>query len=108
MSTSTFAPTPATSSKANPRDDDLRLTFPRVVRSEWIKFRTLRSTIWTLAITLVLMVGIVTLFSAVVASRATENDARSSSIFVFSIAADLAQLAVVVLGAAVPARLPVL
>jgi ABC-2 type transport system permease protein len=71
------------------------------------------------------VVGIVTLFSAVVASQATEHDARSSSIFVFSIAADLAQLAVVVLGvlvitgeystgmirstlAAVPRRLPVL
>src|SRR5450631_49676 len=82
--------------------------FFAAVKSEWIKFATVRSTVWTLAITLATVVGIVTLFSAVVASRATENDARSSSIFVFSIAADLAQLAVVVLGAAVPARLPVL
>ena len=34
------------------------VTFPRVVVSEWIKFRTVRSTIWTLATTVVLMVGI--------------------------------------------------
>jgi hypothetical protein len=66
--------------------------FFAAVKSEWIKFATVRSTVWTLAITLATVVGIVTLFSAVVASRATENDARSSSIFVFSIAADLAQL----------------
>ncbi|HEY3436428.1 MAG TPA: ABC transporter permease [Actinotalea sp.] len=34
------------------------VTFPRVVSSEWLKFRTVRSTVWTLATTLVLMVGI--------------------------------------------------
>lgn len=33
------------------------LTFPRVLRSEWIKIRTVRSTVWTLALTVVLMVG---------------------------------------------------
>jgi len=108
--------------------DDVRLTFPRVVRSEWIKFRTLRSTIWTLATTLVLIVGIVTLFSVAFASQAgagqsTEGD--GGAIVVFSIAAGLAQLAVTVLGvlaitgeystgmirstlAAVPRRLPAL
>ncbi|RYV50508.1 ABC transporter permease subunit [Pengzhenrongella frigida] len=41
----------------------IHLTFPRVVRSEWIKFRTLRSTVWTLATTIVLMVGISLLFA---------------------------------------------
>ncbi|WP_225564608.1 ABC transporter permease subunit [Isoptericola luteus] len=33
------------------------MTFPRVLRSEWIKFRTLRSTVWTTVITAVVMVG---------------------------------------------------
>ncbi|MEU2202642.1 ABC transporter permease subunit, partial [Isoptericola sp. NPDC019482] len=33
------------------------VTFPRVLRSEWIKFRTLRSTVWTAIITAVVMVG---------------------------------------------------
>ena len=44
-------------------DGGARLTFPRVVRSEWIKFRTLRSTIWALAVMVVLMVGIAMLFA---------------------------------------------
>lgn len=128
MSTSILTSTQATSPQAPPATDDVRLTFPRVVRSEWIKFRTLRSTIWTLAITLVLMVGIVTLFAAIFASQAgasesTEGD--GGSIIVFMIAASMAQLAVTVLGvlvitgeyttgmirstlAAVPQRLPAL
>ncbi|NMR19828.1 ABC transporter permease [Cellulomonas fimi] len=41
----------------DPTADDVRLTFGRVVASEWIKFRSLRSTVWTLGITFVLMVG---------------------------------------------------
>jgi ABC-2 type transport system permease protein len=124
MSTSALTPPATTSSQANPRTNDVGLTFPRVVRSEWIKFRTLRSTVWTLAITLLLMVGIVTLFSAVLASQGTERGAPGS-IEVFSIASGIASLAVVVLGvlmitgeystgmirstlAAVPRRLPAL
>ena len=121
--------TPATASSHGPQEaDDVRLTFPRVVRSEWIKFRTLRSTIWTLAITLVLMVGIVTLFSAFFATEAgsaESAEADGGSIVVFMIATGIAQLAVTVLGvlaitgeyttgmirstlAAVPQRLPAL
>jgi ABC-2 type transport system permease protein len=68
MSTTALTPT-GTSPQDNPRTNDVRLTFGRVVRSEWIKFRTLRSTVWTLAITLALMVGVVTLLSAVGASQ---------------------------------------
>jgi len=107
--------------------DQVRLTFARVVKSEWIKFRTLRSTVWTLAITLVAMVGIVALFSAMITSGGSGNHpgsgGNSGSIMAFSIAADIASLAVVVLGvlfitgeystgmirstlAAVPRRLP--
>lgn len=37
--------------------DTIRVTFPRVVRSEWIKFRTLRSPGWTLSIGATLMIG---------------------------------------------------
>ena len=117
-----------TSSQGQQSADDVRLTFPRVVRSEWIKFRTLRSTIWTLAITLVLMVGIVTLYSAILASQAGAAEAADrdgGSVVVFMIATGIAQLAVTVLGvlvitgeystgmirstlAAVPQRLPAL
>lgn len=34
-----------------------RVTFARVLRAEWIKFRTLRSTVWTVIITALVMVG---------------------------------------------------
>jgi len=102
MSTSVLPSPTATSSQGIPPADDVRLTFPRIVRSEWIKFRTLRSTVWTLAITLLLMVGIVTLFSAIFASQEGAGNAGGNdgtgSIIVFTIAANLAQLAVVVLG----------
>ena len=37
------------------------LTFGRVVAAEWVKFRTLRSTWWTLGVTVALMVGIAVL-----------------------------------------------
>jgi len=122
-------PSPSeTSSSGRPAIDDVRLSFPRVVRSEWIKFRTLRSTIWTLAITLVVIVGIMTLFSAIAAAQSNDPGGAGGaggSIAVLSIAASLASLAVIVLGvlaitseystgmirstlAAVPRRLPAL
>jgi ABC-2 type transport system permease protein len=46
-----------------------RLSLPRVVRSEWIKLRTLRSTFWTLASVIVLVVGISALVSASIPSK---------------------------------------
>ena len=47
----------------------IRVTQRRVLLSEWTKFRSLRSTLWTLLIATVLMVGISALFSAVTASQ---------------------------------------
>lgn len=105
MSSGTTISAPTTSSRGSSPVDDVRLTFPRIVKSEWIKFRTLRSTVWTLATTLVVIVGIVTLFSAVVASESgsgTEDPGGiGGGIVAFTIAAGLAQLAVAVLGALV-------
>lgn len=46
-----------------------RLSFPRVVRSEWIKLRTLRSTFWTLISAVVLVVGIALLFAAAIPEK---------------------------------------
>lgn len=66
MTTSlTSAPTtaPATGPQA------LRVTQARVVLSEWTKFRSLRSTVWTLLAAVVLSIGIGALFSAVSASQ---------------------------------------
>jgi ABC-2 type transport system permease protein len=63
MSTQTLTTPTDALPGARREDSRIHLTFPRIVRSEWIKFRTLRSTIWTLATTVVLMVGISLLFA---------------------------------------------
>jgi ABC-2 type transport system permease protein len=97
MSTSVLTPPTETSAGANPPAGGGQLSLLRVVNSEWIKFRTLRSTIWTLVATVVVMVGMVTAFSALLASHGAGPDAPVS-IDVFSIAASMASLAVVVLG----------
>ncbi|GIT79235.1 ABC transporter permease [Leifsonia sp. LS1] len=46
-----------------------RLSFPRVVRSEWIKLRTLRSTFWTLASVIVLVIGIAALVATAIPEK---------------------------------------
>ena len=100
------------------------LTFGRVVASEWVKFRTLRSTVWTLGVTVVLMVGI----AALVAWGMTQGDEPAPpgmGLVAVTAGTQMAQLAVAVLGvpiitgeyttgmvrstfAAVPTRLPAL
>ena len=47
----------------------LKVTQWRVLLSEFTKFRTVRSTVWTLLVAVVLMIGISALFSAVTASQ---------------------------------------
>ncbi len=42
-----------------------RVTFGRVLRGEWIKFRTLRSTVWTVVITAVVMVGLALMMAGI-------------------------------------------
>lgn len=73
MSTTALRSPTGTPAGGGLADGRVRLTFPRVVRSEWIKFRTLRSTIWTLAATVVLMVGISALFAWGVTSSAGQG-----------------------------------
>ena len=95
-------------SGAAPAPDALQLSFGRIMASEWIKFRTLRSTVWTLAITVVVMVAIAAAFSAffhadpqaVDATSDTPAAARAMVVWgVGGTMAGMAQLAVVVLGA---------
>lgn len=106
-----------------------RVTQARVVRSEWIKLRTLRSTWYTYAATVGALVGLSLLVSAVTAShwdRATPAERLTFDPVARSLAGvHLAQLAIGVLGVlvvtgeyatgmirssfvAVPRRLPVL
>jgi hypothetical protein len=114
---------------AAPQTTHLKVTQSRVLLSEWTKFRSLRSTLWTLAITVVLMIGLGALFSAVTANQyhtfSALDRARFSAISVSLGGITFAQLAVGVLGVllisgeystgmirssltAVPRRLPVL
>jgi ABC-2 type transport system permease protein len=107
----------------------LRVTQPRVLLSEWTKFRSLRSTVWTLLTAVVLSIGIGALFSAVSASQYhTFSPADRASFSPISTSLNgmlFAQLAIGVLGVllisgeystgmirssltAVPRRLPVL
>jgi ABC-type transport system involved in multi-copper enzyme maturation permease subunit len=107
----------------------LRVTFPRVIRSEWVKLRTLRSTYITLAVTLVLFIGISALVCGVRAAHWPPRDPHDAltfnPVFTSLIGVQFAQLSVGVLGVlmfsgeystgmiratltAVPKRLPVL
>ncbi|MDH6124017.1 ABC transporter permease subunit [Kitasatospora sp. GP82] len=52
----------ATATVISTRAGEGRVTLPRVVNSEWIKFRSLRSSYWTLAATVVLTIGFGALF----------------------------------------------
>jgi ABC-2 type transport system permease protein len=107
----------------------LKVTQFRVVRSEWIKLRSLRSTVWTLLIAVVLMIGLAALLGAVTKSEFDKVSAEEQALF-NPISSSLggisfAQLAIGVLGVllisgeystgmirasltAVPKRLPVL
>jgi ABC-type transport system involved in multi-copper enzyme maturation permease subunit len=104
----------------------LRVTFPRVVTMEWIKLRSLRSTLYTLTITVALVIGLGLLFSSLVGSgQGPGEDDFSDPTSISLGGVMLASLAVAVLGvlmsageyasgsiratlAAVPSRLPVL
>jgi len=112
-----------------PRPSPLKVTQPRVLHSEWTKFRSLRSTIWTLLVAVVLMIGIGALISAITANQFHTFSAHDIATF-DPISTSLngitfAQLAIGVLGVlmvtgeystgmirssltAVPKRLPVL
>lgn len=102
------------------------VSFPRVVASEWVKLRSLRSTWWTLALTVVLMAGIATLVAWGM-SQGVEGEGMPTLRLpsLVTVGGQMAQLTVAVLGvliitgeyttgqirssfAAVPSRLPVL
>jgi ABC-2 type transport system permease protein len=103
----------------------LRVTQARVVRSEWTKFRSLRSTLYTLGMAVVLMVGLAAIFSAITAVQAGGFKPGETALTTSLGSALFAQLAVGVLGVlmisgeystgsirssltAVPRRLPML
>ena len=64
--TAVLTPGPAAARQAAPV---LKVTQARVLVSEFTKFRTVRSTVWTLLVAVVLMIGLSALFAAVTASQ---------------------------------------
>lgn len=121
--TAALAPTAAPTT--TPAPSPLKVTQARVVRSEWTKFRSLRSTVATLLIAVVALVGLSAIFSAVTASQPGGFDTGENAISTSLTGTFFAQLAVGVLGvllisgeystgmiraslAVVPGRLPVL
>ncbi len=108
-----------------PRPRDLRVTQWRVIRSEWTKFRSLRSTVWTMLMSVLLLIGLGAMFSAIAIGSTTGMDPGNTPISTSLTGTFFAQLAVGVLGAlmvtgeyttgmiraslaVVPKRLPVL
>jgi ABC-2 type transport system permease protein len=103
----------------------LQVTQLRVVRSEWTKFRSLRSSLYTLLLAVAFMIGLGALFSGIQASQAAGFDPGQTAISTSLTGTFFAQLSIGVLGvlvitgeystgmiraslAAVPARLPLL
>ena len=121
--------TPAAPAPAPARVPALRVTQARVLLSEVTKFRSLRSTMWTLLAAVVLMIGLGGLFSAVTAGQYHTFSALERAVFnpvttslngvIFAVVA-FGVLGVLVMGGeystgmirssltAVPRRLPVL
>ncbi|WP_028047354.1 ABC transporter permease subunit [Cellulomonas sp. URHE0023] len=127
MSTAVATPT-TTPAVAAPKG---KLSFPHLLRSEWIKFWSVRSTIWTLGIFLFATISLVVLISLAFVNAPSEAEGgppasqAADALGPFAVAVTLAQLALAVLGAltitseyttgmirssltAVPKRLPVL
>src|SRR5262245_9985908 len=73
--------TPAAPAPAPARAPALRVTPGRVLRSEFTKFRSLRSTMWTLLAAVVLMVGFGALFSGADASQYHTRTAAERTAF---------------------------
>lgn len=74
---------------------ELRPTFARVVRSEWIKLRSLRSTVWVAVLTIGIMAAFAGLFAWAVVSF---PEAVPTSAGVIVVGYPIAQLAISVLG----------
>jgi ABC-2 type transport system permease protein len=94
MSTSTAIP--ATRAAARPGTGDIRVTFGRLLRSEWIKLWTVRSTWWVVPIAILAQAG----FAWLIAYFGTQNPGDAPGDFtadVLVMGIQFAQLAVCVL-----------
>src|SRR6476660_4227629 len=76
----------------------LRVTQVRVLLSEWTKFRSLRSTVATLLIAIVVMIGLGAMFAAIAANQTTGFGPGTTAISTSLTGTFIAQLAIGVLG----------
>jgi len=91
---------PSTGAGAFPANR-FHVSFSHALRTEWIKFRSLRSTVWTLAITVVVMVGFAAMFAAIARSEYNSGNLDVpgfTSTDVVTVGVSFAQLAIAVLG----------
>lgn len=121
MTAATLTHQPAASIRS-----DARLSFARIVRSEWIKLTSLRSTVWSLALIVVLGVGSSLLIASLSTSLGGTVESDPGSVLTtLTVGVSFGQLIAAILGvlaisgeyttgmirstlAAVPSRLPVL
>lgn len=99
---------PVSPQRADQASTAARLSFARVVRSEWIKLRTLRSTWTTLAAVLGVLIGVGLIAATVAGGGATGGPggppADTDPVSTVLAGANLAVLVVGVLGAVIGAR----
>lgn len=98
------ATTTAASTTTLPRHDAARLHFSGVLRSEWIKLRSLRSTIWSLVVLVVLPIGIGVLLASLAnddGRSITGNAARNALVQYSTVGTTISVLVVAVIGALV-------
>ena len=87
----TTTPAPAAAGTVRP---GLRITPSRVVLSEWTKFRSLRSTVYTLLMAVVFMIGLGALITAITANEPGGFGPGESSVSVSLAGMFFAQLAI--------------
>lgn len=88
----------STVSQPGPTRSRLTVTFPRLLRSEFIKFVTVRSTIWTLSIAVVIVLGFAAIGAATSKNEDIFDGGGSPGVLAPIIGIYLAQLLFVVLG----------
>ncbi|MGY4643565.1 ABC transporter permease [Cellulomonas sp. URHB0016] len=96
MSTTTVAPARAEVTRPT---TTYKLSFAHLLKSEWIKFWSVRSTIWTLSITAVALIGFTLLLTLAVVNAPEGSGAPTNPLDAFSLNVYLGPLAVAVLGA---------
>lgn len=96
MSATTTVPVPRGTRAANRATSDVRITFDRLVRSEWTKLWTVRSTWWAAASTIAVHTGIVWLI-AFVSTQNSEDLGGTANAFVLALGVMFSQLVISVL-----------